>query len=96
MRERKIYSVYIMASRSLNFYIGISSDLYKRVWQHKNHTFGGFTAKYHIERLVYYESFDDVAKAIAREKQLKGWIRLKKIALIKSINPTWLDLSEGF
>jgi len=83
-----------MASRSLNFYIGMSSNLYQRVWQHKHHIFKGFTAKYRIERLVYYETFDDVIQAIAREKQLKGWSRVKKIALIKTINPTWLDLSE--
>ena len=94
VRERKTYAVYIMASRSLNFYIGMSSNLYQRVWQHKHHIFEGFTTKYHIERLVYYETFDDVIQAIAREKQLKGWSRVKKIALIKTINATWLDLSE--
>ena len=96
MRDRKTYAVYILASRSLNFYIGVTSNFHKRVWQHKNHTFGGFTAQYQIDRLVYYETFDDVRKAILREKQLKGWIRAKKIVLIKSRNPTWLDLSEGW
>jgi putative endonuclease len=94
MRERKTYAVYIMASRSLNFYIDMSSNLYRLVWQHKHHTFEGFTAKYHIERLLYYETFDDVIKAIAREKQLKGWSRVKKIALIKTINAMWMDLSD--
>ena len=96
MRDRKTYTAYILASRSLNFYIGVTSNLHKRVWQHKNHTFGGFTADYKIDRLVYFETFDDVRKAILREKQLKGWIRAKKIVLIKSRNPTWLDLSEGW
>ena len=94
--DRKTYSVYILASRSLNFYIGITSNLHKRVWQHKNHTFEGFTSRYKINRLVYYENFDDVHKAIAREKQLKGWSRAKKIGLVKLINQTWLDLSEGW
>lgn len=94
MRERKSYAVFIMASRSLNFYIGMSSNLYQRVWQHKHHIFEGFTTKYRIERLVYYETFDNVVKAIAREKQLKGWSRVKKIALIRTINATWVDLSE--
>ncbi len=96
MRDRKTYAIYILASRSLNFYIGVTSNLHRRVWQHKNHSFSGFTAQYKIDRLVYYESFDDVGKAILREKQLKGWIRAKKIVLIKSQNPTWLDLSEGW
>jgi putative endonuclease len=96
MQDRKTYAVYILASRSLNFYIGVTSNLHKRVWQHKNHTFGAFTADYKIDRLVYYETLGDVRKAILREKQLKGWIRGKKIVLIKSRNPTWLDLSEGW
>ena len=96
MKERKTYAVYILASRSLNLYIGVTSNLHQRVWQHKNRVFGGFTEKYKINRLVYHETFDDVRNAIDREKQLKGWIRAKKIALIKTINPTWLDLSEGW
>jgi len=92
--DRKTFSVYLLASRSLNFYIGITSNLHRRVWQHKNHTFEGFTSRYNINRLVYYENFDDVHKAIAREKQLKGWSRAKKVGLVKRINQTWLDLSE--
>ena len=68
MRDRKTCAIYILASRSLNFYIGVTGNLQKRVWQHKNHNFGGFTALYKIDRLVYYESFDDVGKAILREK----------------------------
>lgn len=94
--DRKTYSAYILASRSLNFYIGITSNLHQRVWQHKLHIYEGFTSKYNIDRLVYYENYDDVHKAIAREKQLKGWRRAKKIWLIKKLNPTWLDLSEGW
>jgi putative endonuclease len=83
-----------MASRSHNFYVGVTNNLQRRVCQHKHHTFGGFTAKYHIERLVWYQIFGDIRDAIAREKQLKDWRREKKIRLIEIINPTWQDLSE--
>jgi putative endonuclease len=92
--DPKLYTVYIMASRSLTLYVGITSDLQRRTIQHQNHRFDGFTSKYKVERLVYYERFANVHSAIAREKQLKNWRRDKKIALIKSMNPTWLDLSE--
>jgi putative endonuclease len=85
-----------MASRSLNFYIGLSSNLHKRVWQHKNRIFDGFTCHYNINRLVYFENYEDVANAIDRERQLKRWSRAKKIALIRSMNPTWLDLSADW
>jgi len=86
--------VYIMASRSGTLYIGITSELQIRVRQHKTHEIEGFAAKYHCTRLVYYESFDSVLKAISREKQLKGWRRSKKIALIQKVNPRWEDLAE--
>ena len=93
MPER-IYTVYILASRSLTLYIGVTSNLQRRVNQHKQHNFDGFTAQYQIERLVCFERFNDIRNAISREKQLKRWRREKKIALIKSMNPTWIDLSE--
>ena len=93
MRERT-YSVYILASRSLTLYIGVTGNLQRRINQHKHQSFDGFTAQYQIERLVYYERFNDIRNAISREKQLKRWRREKKIALIKSMNPTWIDLSE--
>ena len=89
-----IYTVYILASRSLTLYIGVTGNLQRRVTQHKHHFFDGFTSNYKINRLVYYERFNDIHNAIAREKQLKRWRREKKIALIKSTNPTWIDLSE--
>jgi putative endonuclease len=86
-----------MASRSLTLYIGVTGDLRSRVLQHKLHCCPkGFTAKYKIERLVYYERYSDVNNAIAREKQLKSWRRDKKIALIKGVNPAWADLAEGW
>ena len=94
MKERPLYSVYIMASRSLTLYVGVTRDLAPRAGEHKRHAMEGFTSKYRVERLVYYERFADIRTAIAREKQLKGWRRDKKIALIRSKNPTWIDLSE--
>jgi putative endonuclease len=86
--------VYIMASRSGTLYIGITSELEIRVRQHKVCEIEGFAAKYNCTRLVCYESFDKVVKAIAREKQLKGWRRSKKVALIEKVNPHWEDLAE--
>jgi putative endonuclease len=94
--ERKTYSTYIMGSLSGTLYIGMTSNLPKRVFEHKFHRIEGFTDKYKIERLLYRESFDDVQKAINREKQLKGWRRSKKIALLQSQNPHWLDLSRDW
>jgi len=88
--------VYIVASRSRTLYIGVTSDLFKRVWQHKNGTFGGFTSKYRITRLVYYEEFVLITDAIAREKQLKGWSRSKRLWLINRQNPTWIDLAADW
>jgi len=93
-KERRSYCVYIMGSLSGTLYVGFTSNLHKRVFQHKFHQIEGFTSKYGIERLVYWASFDDVHKALAREKQLKGWSRAKKIALIESRNPQWLDLAK--
>lgn len=93
MRKQKFYYVYILASISGTLYIGLSSTLEERVFQHKEALVDGFTAKYGVNRLVYFESFDDVRKAIDREKQLKGWRRAKKIALIERVNPQWKDLS---
>ncbi len=96
MREEKRYYVYIMASRSLTLYTGVTRDLYHRVLQHKHGEIEGFTKRYHIHRLVYYEVFKYIDKAIAREKQIKAWTRAKRVALIKSENPTWQDLAEGW
>ena len=96
-RERQHrYWVYILGSLSGTLYIGITSNLHFRVRQHKEHTFRGFTAKYDVDRLLYCETYGEVSKAIAREKQLKGWLREKKIALIEKSNPQWKDLSRGW
>jgi putative endonuclease len=94
--QEKIYCACIVASRSHTLYIGMTGDLLKRVFEHKQRTHGGFSATYNCNRLVWFERFTGPQSAIAREKQLKGWIRAKKIALIETSNPTWNDLSEGW
>jgi putative endonuclease len=88
------YFVYIVCSRTGTLYTGMTNSIYRRALQHKRGEIEGFTSKYGCDRLVYYESFDDVHQAIGREKQLKGWARAKKIALIKSKNPRWEDFAE--
>jgi putative endonuclease len=93
MREHAYY-VYIMASRSGVLYVGVTSELEIRVKQHKTGAYGGFTKQYECHRLVYYERYGRVQTAIAREKQLKGFSRAKKIKLIEGMNPRWRDLSE--
>src|SRR5258708_28631596 len=96
MREEKRYYVYIMASRSLTFYTGVTGDIHHRALQHRAGKVEGFTKKYHINRLVYYETFKYVNNAIAREKQIKAWTRAKRLALIKTMNPAWQDLADGW
>jgi putative endonuclease len=92
----KEYYVYIMASASRVLYTGITNDLRWRVWEHKRKLVPGFTKKYNCTRLVHYGLFDRVGDAIAREKEIKGWLRKKKIALIESKNGSWRDLSWGW
>jgi putative endonuclease len=83
-----------MANHSKMLYTGVTNNLERRVFEHKNHVIQGYTNKYNIIKLVYYDLTNDVNEAIRREKQIKGWVRKKKIALIESINLTWKDLSE--
>jgi putative endonuclease len=90
------YFTYIMASRSHTLYIGVTSDLHKRVFQHKWKEHEGFTAKYNCDRLVWFEGYQEIASAITREKKLKGWRRAKKIALIETMNQVWADLSRDW
>jgi putative endonuclease len=89
----KIFCVYILASKSRRLYVGITSDLTRRFWQHRIKTLEGFTKRYRIDRLVYYEVTSDAMAAIEREKQLKRWSREKKTCLIGRINPAWDDLA---
>ncbi len=90
----RTYFAYIVASRSHTLYVGVTGDLRKRIFEHKWKEHDGFTEKYNCDRLVWFEIFQDVEKAIAREKQLKRWRREKKIALIEKSNPAWIDLSR--
>ena len=91
----KTYAVYILTNyNETTFYIGVTGDLQKRIWEHKNKVVEGFTKKYNVDRLVYYEVTEDVESALSREKQLKRWHRQWKINLIKEMNPEFKDLSE--
>lgn len=86
----------MMASHTRTLYTGVTSKLLKRVYEHKKKQIPGFTRKYNAVNLVYYEIFGDVRAAISREKEIKGWRRTKKIALVESKNPEWKDISEGW
>jgi len=90
----KRFCVYIMSNISKMLYVGVTNDLEKRVFQHKSKLISGYTQKYNLFKLVYFESFGDIREAIHREKQIKGWIRSKKVAIIESVNPQWRDLAE--
>jgi putative endonuclease len=90
------YFVYILASATRRLYVGVTNDLIRRVCEHKCGTASRFTRRYGITRLVCVESASSVKDAIAREKQIKGWLRCKKLALVKQQNPSWADLSDGW
>ena len=91
----KTFYVYLMTNRSrVVLYIGVTNSLVRRVWEHRNKTRDGFTKKYNVDRLVYFESFRDPRNAISREKEIKGWRRSKKNALVETLNPKWADLSS--
>ena len=90
----KTFYVSLMTNRSrVVLYTGITNSLVRRVWEHQNGEIEGSTKKYKVNRLVYYENFDDPRDAISREKEIKGWRRGKKNALVKTLNPKWTDLS---
>lgn len=95
-RQPRTYYVYILTSNSGTLYTGITNSIFHRTLQHKSKETPGFTSKYDVTRLVYYELFNDVHAAIRREKEIKGWARKKKIALIESMNPKWEDLAESW
>jgi putative endonuclease len=95
MNSPKQPAVYILASkRNGTLYTGVTSDLLKRIWQHRNKVIDGFTQKYSVHMLVYYELADEMTAAISREKQIKGGSRAKKLAMIESVNPEWRDLYD--
>jgi len=95
MREYRFW-VYIMASKSRRIYTGMTNNLFARVLQHKSGKIEGFTEKYKINRLVYYEEYTYIWTTIRREKQIKGLDRAKRVALIERMNPTWEDLAEDW
>ncbi len=85
--EHRYYSVYILTNRSKSLYVGVTNNLHRRVWEHNLGNGSEFCKRYKIDRLVYYESLDDVRNAIGREKRIKGWLRIKKIQLIVAVTP---------
>jgi putative endonuclease len=89
----KNFYVYIVSNAARTLYIGVTNDLERRMYEHKNKLINGFTKKYNLTKLVYYELTGDIRDAIYREKQLKGWLRIKKIELIEEDNPGWDDLA---
>lgn len=90
------YYVYVMSNKSRRLYIGVTNDAHRRTYEHKNKLIQGFTSRYAFDMLVYYERFSRIQTAIAREKQLKGWLRSRKLELILRENPYWADLSAGW
>jgi putative endonuclease len=98
VRVTKTFHVYIMTNRPRShvLYTGVTGNLSRRVFEHKHKLVPGFTSRYNLTRLVYYESFAYPSEAIDREKEIKGWRRSKKIRLIQAINPHWNDLAEGW
>ncbi len=92
----KSFYVYIMGSKSGTLYVGLTNDIKRRVYEHKNHLISGFTDKYNIDKLLYAETIDDAIAAIRREKQVKHWRREKKVWLIDTQNPDWKDLADDW
>jgi putative endonuclease len=92
----KNYYVYILTNRSGTLYTGVTNDLERRLVEHRSGAPGSFTSRYKVDRLVFFEATEDVRDAIAREKQIKGWTRKRKIELIAAMNPRWQDLSEDW
>ncbi|MBI3586259.1 MAG: GIY-YIG nuclease family protein [Ignavibacteriales bacterium] len=92
----KQYYIYIMTNKSRTLYTGFTNNPERRVYEHKHKINSGFTSKYNITKLVYYEVAFDADARIAREKQIKGWLRVKKVALVESVNPEWNDLASDW
>jgi len=92
----KTYHVYIVSNVSRMLYVGVTNDIQPRMFEHKKKLVPGFSQKYNLRRLVYWEAFGNIKDAIAREKAIKGWLRAKKVALIRSMNPQWTDLAADW
>jgi putative endonuclease len=95
MQNRSAYTYILTNKRNTVLYTGVTSDLIKRIYEHKQKLVEGFTKKYNVDKLVYYDIFEDIENAIIREKQIKGWVRKKKRELIDSVNPDWKDLYDN-
>ncbi len=94
-QECAMYYVYLLTNRNdAVMYVGVTNDLKRRIIEHRSGLIEGFTKKYHVHKLVYYETFRNINNAIKREKQLKGWVREKKNRLVESVNPQWKDLAD--
>jgi putative endonuclease len=93
---RNYIAVYIMANLRRTIYIGVTNDLPRRVYDHKQKFIEGYTRRYNLTKLVHYERYDSMREAVAREKQLKGWLRAKKVGLIETNNPLWYDLAADW
>ena len=91
---KRIFYVYVLSNISKMLYIGVTNNLERRILEHKNKLIPGFSQKYNLQRLIYFEPFGDIRDAIVRGKQLKGWLRVRKVELIESNNPNWADLAE--
>ena len=97
MAEERTFFVYLLTNKTNGtLYVGVTNSLHRRLWQHKTGAFEGFSKRYGLHRLVYFEEFRDIRDAISREKQIKGWLRAKKVALVIEKNPHWQDLSAGW
>lgn len=94
--DLRLYSTYILSNTSMTLYIGVTNNLARRILEHTKGHGSGFTSRYHFDRLVYFEQTTDIRDAIAREKVLKGWSRKRKIELVKTMNPSWSDLSADW
>jgi putative endonuclease len=92
----RVYYVYIMTNHTGTLYVGLTNDLHRRIFEHRENEGSQFTSRYRIRRLVHWEDFGDVRLAIEREKEIKAWRREKKVALIEKQNPGWKDLSDGW
>ena len=92
----KTFHVYIITNTSRVLYVGVTNDLHRRMWEHKEKLVPGFSQKYNLHQLVCWEAFGNINDAIAREKTIKGWLRAKKVLLIRSMNPQWKDLAADW
>jgi len=95
-KSMKRYYVYLLSNRSGTLYVGVTNNLFRRIFEHKHKMIEGFTKRYNIDRLIYFEEFQDIRQAILREKQIKSWRRQKKLELVRIMNETFMDLAKNW